>query len=479
MPNSPDPVAPAYSSLVSGVGTHGPEVGELCALAGFAPDPEQQLILDQLFAFDAAGRSVAFETAIIAPRQNLKTGVLKMAAIGWLFLTGERLILWSAHRFATAQEAHRDLAALVTDSPDLNREVKAVYYGAGNESIELRNGSRLMFRARTAGAGRGLSGDKIVLDEAFALRADHMGALLPTLAARPDPQITYGSSAGQITSDVLRAIRDRGRAGSDPRLAYLEWGDRNPGGCAMDACDHVAGVAQGCALDDRDRWRACNPAFGRRIDEGSLAAFRQAMPPGEFAREFLGWWDDPAGSSDDLGRQWVAAQSTSAPSGRLFMAVDVAPAHRWSSIVCCGGAVLELVERRQGSSWLPDRMLALAQRHDIAAFGVDPSGPVGALLPDFERAGVPIELIDGKESVRACGALLAALAAGSLHHRGEPELSAAVGGAAQRAVGDGWKWSRRSSAVDISPLCAATIAHWLSIQADHSMSVFAFEDLED
>ena len=38
---------------------------------------------------------------------------------------------------------------------------------------------------------------------------------------------------------------------------------------------------------------------------------------------------------------------------------------------------------------------------------------------------------------------------------------AAVGGASRRTVGDGWKWSRKDSTVDVSPLVAATYAHWM------------------
>jgi hypothetical protein len=37
---------------------------------------------------------------------------------------------------------------------------------------------------------------------------------------------------------------------------------------------------------------------------------------------------------------------------------------------------------------------------------------------------------------------------------------AAVRGAVTRPLGDSWVWSRKSSAVDISPLVAVTLAHW-------------------
>lgn len=90
--------------------------------------------------------------------------------------------------------------------------------------------------------------------------------------------------------------------------------------------------------------------------------------------------------------------------------------------------------------------------------GLDPAGPAGSILPELERLDVPLLLLDGKESVRACGAIAAAIADGAVHHRGESELLAAAGGASRRPVGDDWKWSRKDSTVDISPLVAATMA---------------------
>ena len=214
-------VEPAYRTDLDYAYTLGPEVSELATVAGFAPDPEQRLGLDLLFAMDNRDRSVAFEFAVVCARQNLKTGLFKQAVLGWLFLTEQNLVVWSAHEFDTAKEAFRDMAQLVEGCPDLDREVKRIYRGNGDESIELLSGQRLIFKARTKSGGRGLTGDKVVLDEAFALHADHMGALLPTLSVRPDPQVVYGSSAGLASSDVLRVIRDRGRAGRSPRLAYL------------------------------------------------------------------------------------------------------------------------------------------------------------------------------------------------------------------------------------------------------------------
>ena len=124
-----------------------------------------------------------------------------------LFLFGEQLILHSAHEFKTAAEAFRRVLALVEGSDDLRRHVKKVRTSHGDEGIELMTGQRLRFVARSTGSGRGFSGDCVILDEAYKLPREALGALLPTLSARPNPQLWYTSSAGHRDSEVLRGVR--------------------------------------------------------------------------------------------------------------------------------------------------------------------------------------------------------------------------------------------------------------------------------
>jgi hypothetical protein len=49
---------------------------------------------------------------------------------------------------------------------------------------------------------------------------------------------------------------------------------------------------------------------------------------------------------------------------------------------------------------------------------------------------------------------------GTVRHLGTAELQSALKGAGRRPLGDRWAWSRRSSAVDISPLVSVTLAWW-------------------
>lgn len=456
-------LAPAWCTLPDWHYTLGPEVAELCDTAGFTPDPNQALILDAMFAVGQDGRPAAFETAVVGPRQAIKTSVLEMAALGLLYLLERRRLVWSAHEYPTSQESFGDLKQLIEGAPFLSRRVKRIIAADGREFIELRDGRRLTFRARTKSGGRGLVGDATILDEGFALKPAHMGALLPTMATRRHGQVFYGSSGGLYDSAVLRGVRDRGRRG-DARLAYFEWGDRKAGqGCATDGCDHAV-TRVGCAFDDEERWARINPALppvGRQ-DVETIRDMRRAMPPEEFGREFMVWWDDPATASQDLTVEaWDAlADPNAAPAGRLLLGADVAPWSRYASVVAFGDGVLELVEHRPGDGWLVDRLVELVAKHSASAVAIDPAGPIGSLLPQMEAAGLPLAPVEGRDSIRAAGALVRSVQGALFAHRGEPEFRTAVEGAVLRNVGDGVKLSRRDSSTDISPLAAAAAVLW-------------------
>lgn len=476
-------VEPAYRAVPPYRRTLGPEVADLARLAGFPPDPEQELGLDAIFAMDEQDKSTAFEVAVICCRQNLKTGLFKQAALGWLFITDERLIVWSAHEFRTSQEAFRDLDELITGSDALRRRVKHIYRGNGDEAIELMSGARVIFKTRTKGGGRGLSGRKVILDEAFALQPMHMGALLPTLSAQPDPQVLYGSSAGLLESGVLRGVRDRGRAGADARLAYLEW-------CAPPAervcadgerCTHQLDVA-GCGCDDPANWLAANPQLGRRIAVETVTAERRALPPEEFARERMGWWDDPPDPTEQWAvipeAVWRSLEDPASQAGaRVAFAVDVTPGGSHAAIGVAGVRPdglghCEVVEHRRGTGWVVDRIAGrerdeqdggLVGRWAPVAVMVDPRGPAGFLIPQLEERGVEVVKTSTNDVGVATDSFIAACGAADGDESTQrvvphPALEAAVAGAEVSKLGDGRKWNRRSPSVDISPLVAVTLA---------------------
>jgi hypothetical protein len=473
-------VEPAYRSVPAYGRTLGPEVADLARLAGFGPDPEQEMGLDAIFAIDGQGRSVAFETAVVACRQNLKTGLFKQAVLGWLFLTDQRLIVWSAHEFRTTQEAFRDLDTLITGSDVLRKRVKAIYRGNGDEAIELVDDRRLIFKARTKGGGRGLSGDKVILDEAFALQAAHMGALLPTLSARPDPQVLYGSSAGLPESAVLRGVRDRGRAGADRRLAYFEW-------CAPpaaqvceagDRCTHAL-AAKGCGCDDPKNWGRANPQMGRRISVEYIAAERRALPPAEFGRERMGWWDDPDEDAHPFPvEEWGHRVDTVAPRPeRPALAVAVTRDRSMAAIGATGRVDglwhVDVLDHRAGTGWIVDQAVERYDAVNARALVLDPTGPAGALEKDltakdddgnvrFSTKPEPgqrrLVVITAREYAQACGAVVDDVVNDRLRHRDRAELNTAVRIVRTRPLADAYAWSRKDSGGDITPIEVITLA---------------------
>lgn len=479
-------VDPAYCWAPDHVATSGPECVEFAESLDIELDLEQKLALDVILAERADGKWAALEAVLVACRQNLKTFVFKPIALFDMFVLDTRLVTWTAHEFNTSREAFIDVKAYCDNYDHLRRRIKKITEANGNEGIELLNGQRLQFRARTKTGGRGLTGDRIFLDEAFALRPPHVGSLIPTLSAKSmqgNPQIVYGSSAGNLLSDVLRGLRDRGRGvrgdGARRLLAYLEWcDDPTDGECATPECDHVQG-RPGCRLDDPERIRKANPALGRRISlEFIMDTERGTLTPVEFARERLGWWEDPLDETGFSLDAWMAGavplddkgKPTMALSNPVVLAVDVAPNSASASIAACGGPV-ELIEHRPGTSWVIPRLLELKARHKASAIGLDATGPAGLLLNDLDRAGLqprddqhkdrPLVLLTGPESAQACGLLIDRVKAGEVRHIPNLLLDLAVAGARRRESGDTWRWSRVNSTVDISPLVAVTVAHFL------------------
>lgn len=455
-------------------------------MAGLEPDPEQAMILDGMFALDGRQQLAAFEVAVVVGRQNMKTALFKMAVLGWLFLTDERLIVWSAHEFRTAQESFRDMEELISGSRFLSRRVKQIHRGNGDEAIELVGDRRLMFKARTKGGGRGLSGDKVLLDEAFALQPMHMGALLPTLAARPNPQVVYGSSAGLVESGVLRGIRDRGRPGGEGRLAYYEWCAPDPAEVCKDGsqCTHALDV-EGCGCDKPELWQVANPAIGRRITVEYVAAERRALPPGEFARERMGWWDDPIGGETPIPpEKWAAClDEESQIATTVALAVDIAPDRSRTAIAAAGRTAAglshaEVIDERAGTGWVVDRLVELAQTWQPCALVLDPAGPAGSLEKALIERGFSsdpkgqqwrLHMMGTREYAQSCGALVDDIVNDRFRHIGQDPLDRAVEGLRIRPLADAYAWSRGKSGEGISPLVAVTLAR-------HGHATFGVEE---
>jgi hypothetical protein len=388
-----------------------------------------------------AGKWSAFEVGLVVPRQQGKGSVLEALELAALFLADSDepppLVLHSAHEFKTSAEHFRRVRDLVEGNEFLKRQVRIIRTAAGAESIELESGARLRFVTRTGGSGRGFSADLVVIDEAYNLTAESMAAVLPTMAARPNPQIWYTSSAGMKASEQLAHIRRRGLKGGDPSLAYFEWS-------AEDGAD----------LDDRAAWAQANPSLGYLVPESFVATERAALPDEQFGRERLGLWADPDRDRHAIDPPtWAALADPDAERGpQPVFAVATAPDRSWAAVAVAwrrpdGSPQVMLADYRPATAWVAVRVDELKARWrspvlcDTASRG---------LVADAEEPSQD-------EQAKAHNALSDAVLAGAVHHGNEAALNTAVRAARWRPLGDTRVLDRKGS-TDISPLVAAALA---------------------
>lgn len=437
----------------------GAEAVALAETAGLVLDPWQRRVLDFGLGEDLGGRCAAQRVGLICPRQNGKNATIEAAELYWLFLdTNVELITHTAHQFDTAVEHFLRLRELITSTPDLNSRVKRWNMSHGQEGVELRDGSRLLLKARGAkGGGSGFSGDRIVFDEAWYL--NDLGSLVPTLSARPDPQIWFASSAPRpgVGSDKLREWIAQGRESTGE--VYVEFS-----------------APEGTNVDDRKACAAANPAYGHRLSERYIwETERGSMTEEEFLRERFGVFPDPnvlpawgmiteqvwAGSvvadvSPRGGEPWL--------SDPACLGVYVAGDQSWSAIGAAGdcrdgGQAVELVEFRPRTEWLVDRIVEICERQRISWVVVNKSTAAGVFVSALEARGVSVLNCSGSDELLADGAMFAGLCSGQVLHPADEVLTDAAKVAAPRRVGDRWAWDTRSQ-VAMLPLAAVSLALW-------------------
>lgn len=465
------------------------EVADLMQAVGYQVDQPERLACQALFATERSGRWIGLEAGIVVPRQNLKTATMIAGALHDTFVRGAERVVWTAHEFKTSSDAFKDFRTIIESNPWLESEVLRIRTANGKEGFELRNGSRLDILARTGRSGRGLGGSNLYMDEGLYLEGKMMGALVPTMSARPNAHIVYASSPGLTTSEVLRSLRDRGRAGDDPHLSWIEWSnDRQP--CRSMDCTHDPGTP-GCWLDDLEAVQRVNPAMPRRISVDFVKQERLALAsvPVEYLRERMGVWEDPPVAAEEQSAipldAWSSRLDAAAviPDGsRVAFAVDTSWDRQTSWIAVAGMLPdgrphVEVVETGFGTEWVPGWLGERLRSWQVAGIGLQANGaPVSSLLEPLKaKFGDRVRPLGLNDLAKACGSLYDAAVSGPLSHHGQEQLDRAVAKAAVRVVGESWVWDRKVSPVDIAPLVAATQALYvLTTTQQRQRTVYAF-----
>lgn len=506
-------VEPAYWTCPPYSETLGPEVCDLVELFGRRANPEQRLLLDGSFGMDRRGRLTAFEVAVFASRQNLKTGFFEFRALGKALLLERPLQVWTAHKESATDQALADFKQMIDESEELSRRVKRITEGKGAKSLEFINNCTIVFRPRTGKAGQSMSADDVDLDEYFAVEPKHEGSLLPTLSTRANAQVGIASSAPHVDSHMQRTLMARGRSAAlgltaEPRLLYAEWSPMRHVGtllngrpkfaappCKNPKCTHELG-SEGCIADDREVIKIANPSVGRSappaISWEYIADERRKLQ-GEALEEYfkerlsIGVEESDVGGTTIFGppEVWQRTETDETPDGVGAVGVAMTADRRWIGLT--GSSVVEHVDEDEDPEAEPYDLVVVApilhtqnlseaiaelvrlqDEHDCA-IGLDAGGPAGTLLDDFETAGLAVEELTLQRYSRACGKFSDRITAPepTLRHLANGDMDEALIAAEWRWVSDNRVIARRDGqeAVDTTLLEAGVIAAELAESA--------------
>jgi hypothetical protein len=376
-------------------------------------------------------RRLYSEVCIVVARQQGKTTLMKPYIVQAL-RAGKKVL-----HIAQVRELPRIMFGIIADAlsetPDLfpRRRGKIIWprYGAGSEEIVLTNGGSYRIASATRGGARGHDVDLLIIDELREMDSwEVLAQAGPTLAMSPDPQSVYLSNAGTEASVILNSMRDRGVAGRDPTLAYLEWS-----------------AAPERALDDKDGWCEANPALGHFPQvERNLDDDFGKLPAPVFETERLCRWVVTLMPKLAVDATWQKARRSLPDVKQPAMGIAVdAETRRASAAVAwmANGAcyVWHFAEAGPAEPIEVDAFAAdlqpLVAQHRIREdqIGFDPYWD-RALARHFPKA----KSITGTEWMAACKNFAALLDGGQLHHDDAGVLTADLAYTVRRETSNGW-----------------------------------------
>lgn len=218
---------------------------------------------------------------LVVPRQNGKNEIMVARELAGIFLFGEKIILHTAQLTQTATAAMQRTADIIQNNQNLMEWWSETHNGTirfsktnGKEEIRFPSGQMIKFNTRSNNAGRGLTVDLLVIDEALEYTPSEAAALENTTMAVENAQSVFMSSPvdmyenpnGKIFSD----LRWQGYDGSDS-IFYAEW--------TAEENDDIY---------SQETWAKANPSlvesgFGVQIDQ--IRQFAESAKYSESARD--------------------------------------------------------------------------------------------------------------------------------------------------------------------------------------------------
>ena len=464
---------------------------------------------------------------VLVARQNGKSTLSQVLSLWFMFRYELPVVLGTAQDLDTAESVWEGAVELVTETdeddqpvrPELFEMVSKVSLVNGKKYLRLNNKARSQYKVKAANrrAGRGLTGDFILLDELREHQSwDAWAAITKTTMARAFALIVALSNAGDATSVVLAQLRRTaimaliadGHEDLRPDLGQPdEWIDaelaRYASEGVADAEDYANGTDPdslglfewsapvGCVMDDPQAWAQANPSLGYTITVRAIRSALTTDPEEVFRPEVLCQWTSmpSLGSTGTIFgpfKVWQAGETEHVPEGVAAVGIALSADREWVGLT--GASLVEIlmddpeaepVDKILVAPILHTQSIAIAiaeakriqAKHDCVVL-YDENGPASSLIDAFDDADLAAEAVPlGKYAV-ACGLFKdrVTLNPPMLLHLANDDLDEQVKAADWRWVSDNRVIGRRagSESVDVTLLEAGVLA----AQAAENTSAF-------
>jgi hypothetical protein len=394
---------------------------------------------------------------ILVARQAGKTTLIKVLTLYWLFKAKVGTVLSMANKRSTAKEIWEHVCNLAQNNDVLRMQMpdKAVFTGMGSEKLITNGGGQYVFSAANSNAGRGLTINRLIIDELRQHRdRTAWNAAKFATNAVVDAQIVCISNQGDDTGILLDELRKSAldfieTGEGDPRLGLIEWS-------APDGADPT----------DIEALAMANPTLGGRMPVDAIMgdAIRARAAGGQEMADFRTEvmcmrvrLMDPAIDPDAWKRCGADEPVDLAEHRKRVVAcLDIAMDGSHASLVaaCTIDGTTHVEVLGAWSGWgctqlvrkeLPE-LVAKVRPRQIGWF---PNGPGAALTADLTASrtrgwpprGTELVEIRGEVTAVAMG-LCDAVATNIVSHPRDPLLDAHVGAAQKLYRGDAFAFRR-------------------------------------
>ena len=384
----------------------------------------QQYFFDEALKVNENDNFIYRQALLLVARQNGKTHLMRMRILSGLYLFDEELQVATAQNRDLSLETFRKCVEVIENFDWLRKKVKHITRSNGREEIQLKNGCRYKIISPNSSGARGLSADVTYIDEIRQHKTfDAYAALQFTTQTKKNAQSYYISNAGDHTSVVLNALRQRAldkiENNTDEPLLFMEWS-----------------AANGRKLNDVEGWKESNPSLGKTITIESIKAGLSA-PTEIFQTEVLCQWVETMNSAFPQGlfTSLVQPNLTLKPDRPTWLGLEISPERDMWALT--GSQMQEdqniavgLMEFQISDKPIDDLFIAgkVAEwaKHYRAEEVIANRFTCDSVVGKLRQAGINANVVLGSNYFKACDETLAAMSGNRISHANQPELTDSV-----------------------------------------------------